>query len=1174
MRTQLAAACAFVLAMLPSAPLRAQGICFNPAVNFSAGTYPASVFAADLDGDGDQDLAIANNTVSGGVAVLENNGTGTYAAPVSYPAGSQTMSVFAADLDGDGDLDLAAANQSTWDVSVLKNNGDATFGAAINYPAGNGPNAVFAADLDGDGDRDLAVANRWGGNVSVLKNNGNATFVAAVDYPAGDGPYSIVAAYLDADGNRDLAVANFNGNDVSILKNLGAGTFATPVNYAVGTNPVSVFAADLDGNGVQDLVAANNGSENVSVLKNNGDATFAAKSDYSAGNGPSSVYAADLDDDNRPDLAVTLINTGEVAVLKNNENGTFASPVSFWALAGSISVVATDVDNDFDLDLAVANLSANKVSVLKNCTLPLCFETAVNYTTGGYVTSVIAADLDGDGDQDVAAANGGFAVMKNNGSGIFADPVSYSFFQWYPYAVCVGDLDGDGDLDLAGANFSSGSYIAMVLKNNGDGTFVWGGEYLAPHSRSIVAADLDGDGDRDLVLANPTTNSVSVLKNNGDASFAAAIDYPVGATANGVCAADLNGDGALDLAVARFGGVAVLRNNGNGTFAAATNYPAGSSPWSVTAADLDGDGDLDLAVANSGGNDVSVVMNDGNGEFNGTVAHYTVGSVPVSVIAADLDGDGHQDLAAANQNSGTISVLRNDGHGIFGASSNFAAADMAYSLCTADFDKDGDLDLGVATGMGIAKSPAAFCCDGVAILKNCGIKSLNTVSNLGDSGPGSMRSAIVFTNTNPGRDSIKFAVAGDILPLTPLLPLSDPTGGTWIEGFTAPGASSPFTPTVALDGRLCTLGSGLRLQSSRNHVVGLMIRGFDSVGIAVIGSASVENVISGCRIYGNTDIGIDLGNNGVTPNDPGDVDNGPNTLLNYPMFDSVLETTPGVFTVFGTTVRAGEVELFLAAEPGNPVYQPETFNHGPAYQMLGRVRADVSGIFSFASIAKPEWSLVTATVTDTMGNTSEFSQNEYLTPNPLRITSYSQPQSTVRALQSLPLVSPAIQMVVYSPPDSVAEVDSIGPSFNTFGSQATYDSLTDYDSDGLPDTRVRIASPDTGEYKIKYILIGAPGDYLTGIGIDGHAEVQSHVAFSSVGQTNSATLRLAPPLRGELNGDGLIDVFDVIASIDIVFSGGPDPQGLADVNCDNVADVFDVIYLIEYAFSGGAAPCQ
>ena len=68
------------------------------------------------------------------------------------------------------------------------------------------------------------------------------------------------------------------------------------------------------------------------------------------------------------------------------------------------------------------------------------------------------------------------------------------------------------------------------------------------------------------------------------------------------------------------------------------------------------------------------------------------------------------------------------------------------------------------------------------------------------------------------------------------------------------------------------------------------------------------------------------------------------------------------------------------------------------------------------------------------------------------------------------------------------------------------------------------------------------------------------------------------PHQGDINGDAVIDVFDVIGVIGVAFTGDPDPQdsgcprSRGDVDNNGVTDVFDVIYLIATAFSGGAAP--
>jgi hypothetical protein len=104
------------------------------------------------------------------ISILKNEGDGTFAAAVTYGVDVNPSSVCAADLDGDGDSDLAVANRSSNNLSILKNNGDGTFAAAVNYGVGSSPMSVCAADLDGDGDVDLAVANRGSNSVSILIN--------------------------------------------------------------------------------------------------------------------------------------------------------------------------------------------------------------------------------------------------------------------------------------------------------------------------------------------------------------------------------------------------------------------------------------------------------------------------------------------------------------------------------------------------------------------------------------------------------------------------------------------------------------------------------------------------------------------------------------------------------------------------------------------------------------------------------------------------------------------------------------------------------------------------------------------------------------------------------------------------------------------------------------------
>jgi len=146
----------------------------------------------------------------------------TFNSKIDYQVGTDPQSLFAADLDGDGDQDLAVANLNTAFVSVLKNNGDGTFGVSVNYPATGSPASIFAEDFDGDGKQDIVTANWSGNSVTVRINNGDGTFpflgITHIIAPTSDnGPFSVYAADLDGDGKPDLATANYNTQTISIL---------------------------------------------------------------------------------------------------------------------------------------------------------------------------------------------------------------------------------------------------------------------------------------------------------------------------------------------------------------------------------------------------------------------------------------------------------------------------------------------------------------------------------------------------------------------------------------------------------------------------------------------------------------------------------------------------------------------------------------------------------------------------------------------------------------------------------------------------------------------------------------------------------------------------------------------------------------------------------------------
>jgi hypothetical protein len=176
---------------------------------------------SDYDGDGDQDLVVANRTtVEGGgfkLALYRNDGDMTFTrvdAQVLPEDAQYPMSAAWGDIDNDGDQDLYVPNLFGFANSLYENNGDGTFrmkdGGQATTDAGSSYGGTFG-DLDNDGDLDLIVAN-WAASSEIYLNDGSGFFSLpssdefrrAVHYGS-----SVALADYDIDGDLDFVIGNW-----------------------------------------------------------------------------------------------------------------------------------------------------------------------------------------------------------------------------------------------------------------------------------------------------------------------------------------------------------------------------------------------------------------------------------------------------------------------------------------------------------------------------------------------------------------------------------------------------------------------------------------------------------------------------------------------------------------------------------------------------------------------------------------------------------------------------------------------------------------------------------------------------------------------------------------------------------------------------------------------------
>ena len=340
--------------------------------------------------------------------------------------GKEPSGLASGDFDGDGDEDLAVANQGSDDLSILLGNGQGKFSVIGVVAVGKSPSSAVAADFNKDNSLDLAVANAGSNTVSILLGDGKGGFQVYGEPAVGSNPMAIAAGDIDRDGNTDLAVANAGSNNVSILLGKGDGTFKEALNTEkTGESPEGLALGDLNGDGNPDLAVANLNSNDIAILLGNGDGTFSLRVKLSGLSHPREVVLEDFNGDGKLDLAVADSDSNTAIIFLGKGDGMVEEP-GLPAEVGESprALVAGHLNGDANLDLAVANYSGNNISILLGKG-DGSFEEQRLFNVGKWPSDIIIGDFNGDANLDLAVANSGedgVAILLGRGDGTFEDP--------------------------------------------------------------------------------------------------------------------------------------------------------------------------------------------------------------------------------------------------------------------------------------------------------------------------------------------------------------------------------------------------------------------------------------------------------------------------------------------------------------------------------------------------------------------------------------------------------------------------------------------------------------------------------------------------------------------------------------------------------------------------------
>jgi hypothetical protein len=510
----------------------------------SAWPSDTRVWAVDMNGDARSDVVLTASEGRGRVAWFQAptaaGGAGAWLEHrISEVQLDGAHSLVVADLDGDRDPDVAVAEMHTSRgkrILNFVNEGNDRW--SVQTLATSGSHNMQAADLDSDGDIDLVGKNYAGPN-RALEYWENLSRDNFGDRSPTSGPFlSRGWRYISIDRRRDddqrgkmgLVTTDVNGDDrldvvggSLLYLNPGHDLARAWKRVRVSQDADVLFAVDADGDPYPDLVGTR---QSALLWWESTDSTGSMWNERAIGRVPDArtqgYVAAQVEAGGRPELVLTR---GTVLMYVRIPGSPEDGP---WPLvvvsehAEEEGVAAADVDRDGDVDLVATKTGGQEV---------LWFENAGSH--GGswqarpigrgdgdprWLDRVITADVNQDGLVDVLVSEETQDWTYNASVYWFEAPAHPRTGVWHRHRIAVlrsansldvFDTDGDGDPDVVTAEHTdmqesdgAPNNLTIIFENVGEGTrFVAHPIESGSHSSHLGARafDLDRAGHPEIV---------------------------------------------------------------------------------------------------------------------------------------------------------------------------------------------------------------------------------------------------------------------------------------------------------------------------------------------------------------------------------------------------------------------------------------------------------------------------------------------------------------------------------------------------------------------------------------------------------------------------------------------------------------------------------------------------